>query len=327
VADLPYLQWSPRDYLSDTRELTTLQHGAYHLLLWEAWLRPSRRLPDDDTILARLTCMTVDEWLDIKDAVMAKWQYEGRSRTWKHKRLEKEAERAHHRSKLQADRAAKRWSQKEKDDAVAMPRAGAGAGAQGRRRAPATGAGAREKAPISPTLWDDTENEDATAMRPPHASGNANQNQNQNQKSSSVANATGDWTPFDDEPSPAPRAAHDFTKAVWDSGKHLLQSAGVKNGQAGSLIGKWRKEVNDDTIMLRIIADAEHEQPSNPVEWITAAIRNRKGTPNGRNAKPARDRLVEQYEQLLAEERSAGYQEDDTGAWDEVSPRRLGGPL
>lgn len=57
------------DYLSDTRELTTLQHGAYLLLIMHYWKR--RELPDDDHALAQIAGLSFRQWKHIGDAVKA----------------------------------------------------------------------------------------------------------------------------------------------------------------------------------------------------------------------------------------------------------------
>ena len=108
-------------YLADTRHLTTTEHGAYLLLLFEAWRRPGCSLPDDDALLARLTGMTLDAWAAAKPVIMAFWKRDGRSRTWVQRRQKKERDRVAKQSKVQRDKAVKRWEKGEKPDAEAVP--------------------------------------------------------------------------------------------------------------------------------------------------------------------------------------------------------------
>lgn len=116
MAQFPALTLWTDAYLSDTRHLSTLEHGAYLLLLMEAWRRPNCDLPDDDRFLARLAGVGADEWAGIKPVVMEFWTRDGRSKTWKQKRLTKERDAAKKRSKSQRDKIAKRWDKTKKDD-------------------------------------------------------------------------------------------------------------------------------------------------------------------------------------------------------------------
>lgn len=119
MAEFPSLNLWTDAYLSDTRHLSTLEHGAYLLLIMEAWRRPHCDLPDDDRMLARLAGVHPDEWEEMRPIIMAFWTLDGRSKTWKQKRLTKERDAAKKRSKSQADKAAKRWNKTKKDDAAA----------------------------------------------------------------------------------------------------------------------------------------------------------------------------------------------------------------
>jgi len=84
--------WMPlyiADYLRDTRQLTTAEHGAYLLLIMEYWT--VGELPADDRKLARIAGMTAPEWRKAKPNVQTFFT-EG----WRHKRIDhelKEAER------------------------------------------------------------------------------------------------------------------------------------------------------------------------------------------------------------------------------------------
>jgi uncharacterized protein YdaU (DUF1376 family) len=120
MAELPFLPLATDAYLADTRHLSTLEHGAYLLLLMEAWRRPHCNLPDDDLLLARLSGLPVVEWLEIKPTIMAFWSLDGRSKTWTQKRLSKERSRALSVSTIRRDAATKRWKATAKPDANAM---------------------------------------------------------------------------------------------------------------------------------------------------------------------------------------------------------------
>lgn len=121
MAEFPALTLWTDSYLADTRMLSTMEHGAYLLLLMEAWRRPHCDLPDDDKILARLAGLPRDEWDEIKPTIMGFWTYDGRSKTWHQKRLRKERDAARVRSKSAKDKAAKRWEKTKKADAGALP--------------------------------------------------------------------------------------------------------------------------------------------------------------------------------------------------------------
>jgi uncharacterized protein YdaU (DUF1376 family) len=78
--------WMPLyvgDYLRDTRDLNTLQHGAYLLLIMHYWQHDA--LPSDDARLAAITGLSVAQWRRIREPVQAKF-----SEGWKHKRIEAE---------------------------------------------------------------------------------------------------------------------------------------------------------------------------------------------------------------------------------------------
>ena len=81
--------WMPLyigDYLRDTQHLTTLQHGAYLLLIMHYWERGE--LPTDPTELARISRLKKREW-ESNCLAIAKLFLPG----WKHKRIEAELEK------------------------------------------------------------------------------------------------------------------------------------------------------------------------------------------------------------------------------------------
>lgn len=121
MADFPALPLWTDAYLADTRHLTTLEHGAYLLLMMEAWRRPHTNLPDDDRILARLTGLSAVEWDAVKAVVMDLWFLDRRKKVWTQKRLSAEKVYVAEKSASQRDRATKRWNKRENDDAPALP--------------------------------------------------------------------------------------------------------------------------------------------------------------------------------------------------------------
>lgn len=121
MAQFPALPFWTDAYLSDTRHLSAEQHGAYLLLLMEAWRRPTCTLPDDDEMLARLACMSTERWAFNRETVMAFWTYDGRRKEWAQLRLTDERAYVRQKSLSQRHKAAKRWKTTRKSDAVAMP--------------------------------------------------------------------------------------------------------------------------------------------------------------------------------------------------------------
>ncbi len=75
------------DYLRDTRDLSTLQHGAYLLLIMHYWQHDG--LPADDARLAAIAGLPVAQWRRIREPVQAKF-----ADGWKHKRIDAELARA-----------------------------------------------------------------------------------------------------------------------------------------------------------------------------------------------------------------------------------------
>lgn len=84
---LPYMQFYVADYLADTAHLSTLEHGAYLLLLMNYWQR-GEALPDDDGKLARTARLSLKEWTRIRGEVVGFFEVAGGQ--WTHKRVERE---------------------------------------------------------------------------------------------------------------------------------------------------------------------------------------------------------------------------------------------
>jgi uncharacterized protein YdaU (DUF1376 family) len=90
MAALPYMQFYVADYLADTAHLSTLQHGAYMILLMNYWQR-GKALPAKDEYLAQICRLSLDQWLEIKP-VIAEFFTE-RKGCWTQKRIEEDLQR------------------------------------------------------------------------------------------------------------------------------------------------------------------------------------------------------------------------------------------
>jgi hypothetical protein len=56
-----------------------------------------------------------------------------------------------------------------------------------------------------------------------------------------------------------------------------LQSCGLKEHNARSLLGKWRQEVGEGPL-IEIVSEAQRRSISEPVAWITKAVASRNST-------------------------------------------------
>lgn len=80
--------WMPLDigrYLKDTTHLSTLEHGAYLLLIMHYWNKGS--LPTEDKQLAAIVRLSTRQWMSIKATMAAFFRPD-----WSHKKIEKELE-------------------------------------------------------------------------------------------------------------------------------------------------------------------------------------------------------------------------------------------
>jgi hypothetical protein len=116
-----------------------------------------------------------------------------------------------------------------------------------------------------------------------------------------------------------PISAAAFCKAIFDSTIPLLMAADPKltERNARSVIGRWRKHLNDDAALLTLISEAQNK--SQPLDWLMAAVETRNGT--RKSSIPASGRKSGLVDELratwaeAAEEDSARYQGDGAGTW------------
>jgi uncharacterized protein YdaU (DUF1376 family) len=120
MADLPCMPFWTDAYLADTQHLTTEEHGAYLLLLFQAWRSHDCSLADDDEMLARQAGVTSAKWKGMKAIVMAFWTLDKRRKRWVQKRLKIEREKASVKKAKARDSAVTRWNKTEKGDANAL---------------------------------------------------------------------------------------------------------------------------------------------------------------------------------------------------------------
>lgn len=105
--------WMPLyvgEYLADTTNLNTEQHGAYFLMLLAAWKRGGK-LPYDDGQLTSITKLSPARWKAHRSILLELFRIEGDALL--HKRVTEEREKAQlisdKKSKTGAEGAAKRW--------------------------------------------------------------------------------------------------------------------------------------------------------------------------------------------------------------------------
>lgn len=120
MADFPCLPLWTDSYLADTSHLTTEEHGAYLLLLIQAWRSADCSLPADDDLLARLAGMSAAKWRSSKPIIMAFWTLDKRRKRWVQKRLKKERSKAVQKKQSAKDSAASRWKSTKKTHANDM---------------------------------------------------------------------------------------------------------------------------------------------------------------------------------------------------------------
>lgn len=71
MAEHPKMPLWTDAYLADTTHLSTIEHGAYLLLLMAMWRAKDKRLPADDRSLAKFARLTPGQWTRIKPTIMA----------------------------------------------------------------------------------------------------------------------------------------------------------------------------------------------------------------------------------------------------------------
>ena len=94
MSSKPWMPLYVGDYKRDTAHLTTLEHGAYLLLIMHYW--ETGPLPNDDRRLAQIAGMPLRRWRTIKATVIEFFQQANAKQLLRHKRIDDELIKAEH---------------------------------------------------------------------------------------------------------------------------------------------------------------------------------------------------------------------------------------
>lgn len=231
--------WMPiyiADYLRDTSTLSASEHGAYLLLIMEAWTQGGP-LPLDSERRRRVSRMDPKDWRRSEAVVMAFFYIEGD--VYRHKRIEEELEIA--RASVEQKSAAGKASARER----ARQRI-----ANGKANGNPTGV-----ATAGPTEGQ----RQATPTPTP------TQTSNEVKESKADALAAKALENTADEPP-------DPNNILWTHGKRWLVSQGMTETKAGSILGKWRKD-HEAIAIIEAMRAAKAESPSDLIAFINGALR------------------------------------------------------
>ncbi len=103
-------------YLGDTTHLTTIEHGAYLLLLIVMWRSKDGTLPDDEHLLARYTKLRPNHWRKIRPILEPFFVIE--NGIWTQLRLKDELESVKLLSQSQSRKAKGRWERYSKSNCL-----------------------------------------------------------------------------------------------------------------------------------------------------------------------------------------------------------------
>lgn len=251
------------DYLADTSHLTTVQHGAYLLLLICMW-RAGGSLPNDDRLLARYAGLPLDKWRKVSPEVRALLTVEGERITQLRLKLE---------FKKTSGLIEKRRS-------------------SGR-----TGGEAKARKIKEPTLASATNLPEQKATVAPETKTETRKERSSEAKASdATASNVSRETLFDEQPKLP--VYTDTKHEVWTEGVLILVSLGVKESKARSMVGLWLKNTKDDAVsVLGAIQRARDNRVGVPIEWITRALKTEnthERTGKNRNPSPAESRTLAQ---------------------------------
>ena len=107
MAEFPSMPFYTDAYMADTSHLTTIEHGAYLLLLFAMWRTEGKELPNDDKKLSRYARLTAGQWKKIKPNI---WEFfDVQEDAISQKKLRKIHKAVRQKSKSGRDNVNSRW--------------------------------------------------------------------------------------------------------------------------------------------------------------------------------------------------------------------------
>jgi uncharacterized protein YdaU (DUF1376 family) len=120
MSNRPWFPLYVGDYLTNTHDLTTEEHGCYLLLLMRAWQRADNALPNDMAwIRSALPHMHGHVLNRLVPPILQRFFTLGADDKWRNKRLDDERQKSDKRSANQRQNVGKRWSQSRKNNELA----------------------------------------------------------------------------------------------------------------------------------------------------------------------------------------------------------------
>ncbi|MCP1258537.1 DUF1376 domain-containing protein [Acetobacter lambici] len=224
------------------------------IALWcKAWLQvPAASLPDDDRVLAHLSC-SGSKWKKVKPMALRGWVKCADGRLY-HSVVAEKALLAWKARVAQRERAAKRWQKQEKSQ------------------------GSTEV--VSNKDADAHATEDATACEntmPRHTPGISHGNARDRDRDRDRESNIPSLRSGPPEPVAEPDQPIDARTLLFREGKTLLHHmTGKSDAQCGNLIGRWLKTCRDRCdLLLSIVREAAEQRPADAVSWIEGAVRHR----------------------------------------------------
>ena len=249
--------WMPLyigDYMRDTGHLTTIEHGAYLLLIMHAWGQDGA-LPGDEDRLRIIAKMDVKDWRRSGTTLLEFFVRNGAA--FRHKRID--AEIANAKANVEQRRAAGRASAERRAQ---------------QRKPNGKGNGNDNDGGNGPT------NENPTPVATPVAAPSQRNaipspSPSPRKKDSELRSGAADASP--------PDLAPDVRSELWLEGAAIVCGlTGLPEKRAKALIGKLCRDADDDCArVLAVLHEARDTRPVDPVPWLVAAIAARREPRNG----------------------------------------------